>query len=172
MLFYSSKIFVALSSSALILANGAIGSVKAVEKFIANSADTVIAVDTSTPDSKETGNTTPKESKTNSIGTESTKKIPTPTPEPTPTPTPTPAQRNSTVNQPAVNNATTQNQSSNNTQPAPQQSSSGTQMFYFSSYGDDAGATFNACVAAANSHGTANCEVTADDSGYLLTYSD
>lgn len=188
MLFYPSKIFIALSSSALILANGTIGSVQAIQTMAEQAIDTVTVASTEDPTDTIASNTAPKESKTETIGTGSIREVATPTPKPTPTPTPTPAisiENNQPANQQSANQQTTGQQSSTNNnsssqtqqntnpQPAaPQHSSSGTMMFYFSSYGDDAEATFNACAAEADRHGTASCNVTADDSGYLLTYSD
>lgn len=172
MLFYSSKLFMALTVSSLILTKGTIGGISKISSMIpqdvaVTKTDNIIVSSEDDEPLRE-----------DAIGTGTVKNIATPTPEPTPTPTPeivkektNNSNTNSLSNNSSSNSNSTSNSSAANSAPAPAPAASGSMMFYFSSYGDDAEATFNACVAEANRHGTASCDVAADDSGYLLTYS-
>lgn len=110
MLFYSSKIFVTLSLSSLILARGAVGSVNAIQSVpqkkntVAATASAVISAEP-----KVSATTTQKKAKTESINTDTVTLMATPTPEATTEPTQNVAQQHTSQANTTANNASTAN---------------------------------------------------------------
>lgn len=137
MLFYPSKIFVALSLSSLILARGTVGSIEALQittshgDIIATTETPVEPTDTTPEPTSTTIASTPKEAKTETIGTGTVTAVATPTPEPTPTPTEAPVEQTTiVVNNTNNSSSHTTNNSNNNTTyvpPAPTPDNSGYQ---------------------------------------------
>lgn len=188
--FYSTKIGIVLSVTIALLSKGAVTSVTRTSEMISKQnqmKEAIAAVDNAkdTPEVTapiETGDPTgeAKEGKNVKIRTDSVEEMIVPTPEPTPTPTPTPVPKKETYSGASGNSGNTNSNTQSNSASANNSSSSGgsqsvsssgTRMFYFDSYGGDSEAAYNACVAEANAHAVASCNVTADDSGYLLEYS-
>lgn len=183
MMYFSQKLLITLTVTTLLLGKGVVGSGRQIITSIQtslNSAEEVKKAEEATRsttvpeinyDDIESENDT-TEGNNKSIGTDSETVMVVPTPEPTPTPTPTPKTSTQSGGRSSFSPSHSGNNGSNSgtSNPVPA-TNSGTKLFAFSSYEDDADATFNACVAEANNHASASCDVAGDDSGYILTYS-